>query len=165
MTAVGAPAMLRELARRLPPPPLSAVPFPVQKAILERALGMAFRAPLARGQLAFLQGRRLRVTVTDFGLCWDITCEPAGLCVRRPGVRADVELRARLHAFALLATRQADPDTLFFQRRLSIAGDTELGLECKNLMDSLEPETWHPLAPAVLEVAGRLASRLRDVDS
>ncbi|MGL6041779.1 MAG: ubiquinone anaerobic biosynthesis accessory factor UbiT, partial [Deefgea sp.] len=29
-------------------------------------------------------------------------------------------------------------DTLFFQRRLSITGDTELGLTLKNLMDATD---------------------------
>ncbi len=40
----------------------------------------------------------------------------------------------------LIAARKEDPDTLFFQRRLRIEGDTELGLEVKNLMDSIDLE-------------------------
>ncbi len=31
--------------------------------------------------------------------------------------------------------------TLFFQRRLRIEGNTELGLNVENLMDSIEPES------------------------
>ncbi|MES1943577.1 putative lipid carrier protein [Salinisphaera sp. PC39] len=143
------------LARRLPPPPVSAVPFPLQRLALERALALAFREPLARGELAFLEGRRLRVAVTDLGLAWDITHVRAALRVLPPGPAPDVDLRSDLRGFALLATRRADPDTLFFRRRLAIAGDTELGLACKNLMDALEPEDWHPLAPVVLAAVGR----------
>lgn len=37
-----------------------------------------------------------------------------------------------------LARRQEDPDTLFFNRRLSMEGDTELGLVVKNAIDALE---------------------------
>ncbi|EXJ09542.1 ubiquinone anaerobic biosynthesis accessory factor UbiT [Nitrincola nitratireducens] len=37
-----------------------------------------------------------------------------------------------------MAKRTEDPDSLFFQRQLSIEGDTELGLGIKNLLDSLE---------------------------
>jgi predicted lipid carrier protein YhbT len=37
-----------------------------------------------------------------------------------------------------LAQRQEDPDTLFFNRRLSMEGDTELGLVVKNAIDALE---------------------------
>jgi predicted lipid carrier protein YhbT len=33
----------------------------------------------------------------------------------------------------MIAARKQDPDTLFFQRRLVIEGDTELGLYVKNL--------------------------------
>lgn len=38
----------------------------------------------------------------------------------------------------LVAAAKEDPDTLFFQRKLSIQGDTELGLEVKNLLLSIE---------------------------
>ena len=38
--------------------------------------------------------------------------------------------------------RQEDPDTLFFHRRLSIEGDTELGLLVKNLLDRIELPRW-----------------------
>lgn len=154
MTADGRPAALRAAARGLPPF-LGLVPPAVQRAALERALAFVFREPLARGEMAFLRDRRLRVAVTDAGVCWDITFNGAALRVRRPRTPPDVELKGRLHTFALLATRRSDPDTLFFQRRLSVTGDTELGLACKNLMDSLEPESWHPLAPAVLAAVGR----------
>ena len=38
----------------------------------------------------------------------------------------------------MLATRKEDPDTLFFNRRLLVEGDTELGLVAKNTLDSIE---------------------------
>jgi len=34
--------------------------------------------------------------------------------------------------------REEDPDTLFFNRKLVIEGDTELGLIVKNLLDSID---------------------------
>jgi predicted lipid carrier protein YhbT len=40
--------------------------------------------------------------------------------------------------FTFLAARKADPDTLFFQRRIRIEGNTELGLGVKNTMDSMD---------------------------
>ena len=46
--------------------------------------------------------------------------------------------------FLLRASRQEDPDTLFFRRRLMIEGDTDLGLGIKNLLDSLDPDGWPP---------------------
>jgi predicted lipid carrier protein YhbT len=45
--------------------------------------------------------------------------------------------------------RHKNPDTLFFNRRLSMEGDTELGLVVKNTLDALElpvldPKRWSP---------------------
>ena len=48
--------------------------------------------------------------------------------------------RGNANDLLLVAARKADPDMLFFQRRLVIEGDTELGLEVKNVMDAIEPE-------------------------
>ena len=64
-------------------------------------------------------------------------------------VPADVTLTASLADYWLIARRQEDPDTLFFQRRLSITGDTELGLTLKNLMDATDFApllSWLPYA-------------------
>ncbi len=48
--------------------------------------------------------------------------------------------------FLLLAARREDADTLFFQRRLRMSGDTELGLYLKNFLDAFEPPArWAPL--------------------
>ena len=55
-----------------------------------------------------------------------------------------VLFRANSTELLLLLTQQADPDTLFFQRRLSITGDTELALQLKNYLDTLEPELLLP---------------------
>ncbi len=50
----------------------------------------------------------------------------------------DLAFRANLSAFLQLIARQEDPDTLFFNRSLSIEGDTELGLVVKNMLDAVE---------------------------
>jgi predicted lipid carrier protein YhbT len=51
------------------------------------------------------------------------------------------------------AHQEEDPDTLFFQRRLVIEGDTELGLQVKNLMFATQtcrrwPVNWRVAATA-----------------
>lgn len=50
----------------------------------------------------------------------------------------DLAFRANLSAFLQVASRQEDPDTLFFNRELSIEGDTELGLVVKNMLDAVD---------------------------
>ncbi|MNE85740.1 SCP-2 sterol transfer family protein [compost metagenome] len=54
---------------------------------------------------------------------------------------ADVSFSGTANDLILIAARKEDPDTLFFQRRLHIEGDTELGLYVKNLMDSIDLDT------------------------
>ena len=55
-----------------------------------------------------------------------------------PPETPDLAFRANLSAFLQIATRQEDPDTLFFNRELMVEGDTELGLVVKNMLDALE---------------------------
>jgi predicted lipid carrier protein YhbT len=50
----------------------------------------------------------------------------------------DVEVSADAAVFLALALRQEDPDTLFFERRLAVTGDTELGLAVKNALDAVD---------------------------
>ena len=57
----------------------------------------------------------------------------------------------------LLATRREDPDTLFFNRRLNIEGDTETGLHVKNLLDSLEYDVQSHFDAVLGPRLGRLA--------
>jgi len=59
----------------------------------------------------------------------------------------------------LLASRLEDADTLFFQRRLQLVGDTELGLQVRNLLDQLPWETI-PLDIRVLLNRGARFARL-----
>ncbi|CDH07392.1 putative sterol carrier protein, SCP [Xenorhabdus bovienii str. oregonense] len=49
---------------------------------------------------------------------------------------------------AFLESRREDPDTLFFQHRLRIEGNTELGLHVKNLVDSIRLESM----PSILRL-------------
>ncbi len=132
------------------------IPFPLQKVVLERALDMVFREQLDSGALDFLKQRWIAVVIEDAGLHWTITLGPRGLQLINGGVEPEVTFRGELREFVLLASRRRDPDTLFFQRRLSVTGDTELGLSCKNLMDSVEWERWPPVARQLLQTAGEL---------
>ncbi len=61
--------------------------------------------------------------------------------VVRQHASKDVSFSGNANDFILIAARREDPDTLFFQRRLRIEGNTELGLHVKNLMDSIELES------------------------
>ncbi len=40
-----------------------------------------------------------------------------------------------------MVTKQKDPDTLFFQRKIKMQGSTELGLYVKNFLDGFDVES------------------------
>ncbi len=132
------------LLKRLPPvppavfQPLLFVTAPVQRMIVERVLNQVLGPQLGDGELDFLEERHLRVHVKDVGFDWFITKQGPRLAligrVRRPAV----SITGNAREFLLLAAGSEDPDTLFFQRRLAVEGDTELGLLVKNLLDSID---------------------------
>ncbi|WP_439112596.1 ubiquinone anaerobic biosynthesis accessory factor UbiT [Hydrogenophaga sp.] len=85
-----------------------------------------------------LQGQRIRIHVRDAGLRFDFAWQGGMFRARTPQASTELTLSANAHDFLRLAQRLDDPDTLFFNRRLSMEGDTELGLVVKNALDALE---------------------------
>ncbi|EEP98986.1 Lipid carrier protein [Yersinia ruckeri ATCC 29473] len=120
--------------------PLKITPFTLQRQVLEQVLSWQFRQALADGDLEFLTDRWLKIEVRDLALQWFMTVENGRLVVSQQA-DADVSFSGDANDLVLIAARKEDPDTLFFQRRLRIEGDTELGLYVKNLMDAIELES------------------------
>ncbi|EGR2080721.1 SCP2 domain-containing protein [Vibrio cholerae] len=118
--------------------PIHLLPQNVQKKALLDAMGLVFREALQDGDFEFLEDKWLKVEVKDMELRWFISYQNDKLAVADKPVAEDVSFSGNLNDLVLIAGRKEDPDTLFFQRRLSIEGDTELGLEVKNLMDSVD---------------------------
>ncbi|MGL4474402.1 MAG: ubiquinone anaerobic biosynthesis accessory factor UbiT, partial [Shewanella sp.] len=58
---------------------------------------------------------------------------------------ADVFFSANSRELLLILAAKEDPDTLFFQQKLSMQGNTEYGLAVKNLLMSLELDS-QPMA-------------------
>ena len=110
---------------------------------------MVFKEALEDGDFDFLENKWLKVTVSDLNLSWHISFQEGKLVVAEPRGQHDVHFSGNLNDLVLIAGRKEDPDTLFFQRRLQIEGDTELGLEVKNLMDSVDLEQL----PKAMQVA------------
>ncbi|BAE73660.1 SCP-2 sterol transfer family protein [Sodalis glossinidius str. 'morsitans'] len=93
--------------------PIKLTPFAVRRQVLEQVLHWQFRSALAEGELDFLEGRWLQIEVVDLGI-----------------------FSSQANDLLLIAAGREDPDTLFFQPRLRIEGDTQLGLWVKNLLDA-----------------------------
>lgn len=133
--------------------PLQLTPFALKKHGLQQLLNWQFHHAVAEGELNFLQGHWLGIEISDLGLSWTMTVEQGKLRVA-DGTEADIWFRGSANDLLLIAARRRDPDTLFFQRRLVIEGDTELGLEVKNLMDAIELERMPtPLRVGLMQLA------------
>ena len=132
-------------------PSLRIVPFSTQKSLLLPALHSIFRDALEEGDFEFLQDKWLKISITDLQLNWWLSFDQDELIMApsQDNIAEDVSFSANGDDLILIAGRKQDPDTLFFQRRLKIEGDTELGLEVKNLIDAIDidqlPSTVHSL--------------------
>lgn len=142
--------------------PIKFTPFALQKQVLQQLLGWQFRHALAEGDLDFLEGRWLKVEVRDLELRWFVTVREGVLLVSDKQ-HEDVSFSADANDLILIAARKQDPDTLFFQRRLVIEGDTELGLYVKNLMDAIELENMPlPLRLGLQQLADFVEAGLKE---
>ena len=128
------PALVSRLGPRIPAPMLS-LPF---AAGLEFARARRWLVPPAE-----LHGRSFALRITDLGALVRFRCESGSFRPLLTGTpELELELSATLADFLALMRGSADADTLFFQRRLGIRGDTELGLIVKNWLDASERPAW-----------------------
>ncbi len=123
---------------------LSHAPFPLQSLLLRNVLAKAFNNALPQGELNFLRNKHLEINITDIDTRWFFTYSASDNIEIVKDATPDVSIRGKLDSFILLAAQKEDPDTLFFQRELVIEGDTDLGLQIKNLLDSIEIENLPP---------------------
>jgi predicted lipid carrier protein YhbT len=120
------------------------IPAVVRNKIMQITLNRLFGHALAAGELAFLNNRSVRISVSDINIDMAIMGTEKTLAVSAPDNHEHVTLRADSDALLAIITNQSDPDTLFFNRRLALEGDTELGLHLKNYLDTCEPELLLP---------------------
>jgi predicted lipid carrier protein YhbT len=117
---------------------VSRLPIWPPSLILGLLLTQALNPLIEDGSLLPIADKHISILVEDMGLHFSFTLEGGRFVPISQATDPDLTIRSSLSDFYLLATRQEDPDTLFFNRRLIIEGDTELGLIAKNAMDSLE---------------------------
>lgn len=149
------------LLRLLPPPrrwraPLALVPSALLDGAAERVLSKALLASMQGDWLQTVEHRRVGIEVTDLGLSWVLEVDTGR--VRRSRGAAEAVVRGTATDLMLLASRLEDADTLFFQRRLMLTGDVELGLTVRNLLDRLP---WESLPLGLRIVLHRTARGMR----
>jgi predicted lipid carrier protein YhbT len=131
------PSALASCLRRLPAYPGS--------LLFAQALNLTVAPQLPLDVRGALDGKRLRLRVNDAGLCFDFGWRGQRFGALPGGAAADLDIGATLHGLWLMARRDEDPDSLFFGRRLTLEGDTELGLLFKNTMDAFDFSTLDAL--------------------
>jgi len=155
------PDYIRPIAKKIIGIPGRYIPYTAQKQVLSIALNQAFREPLKHGELDFLDGAKVRIRVSDLCIDWLISVNGDKFMPVDRELKDDVCISGESPDFILLATRQADPDTLFFQRRIRIEGDTELGLGVKNTMDSMDWEDLPLPLRKLLQTVGLIIEKLQ----
>ena len=159
-------ALLDLAARRMPPPqllglPVRALPPPVERYLCATLFNHGLSAPVANGELDFLEGRCLAIEISDMKIRRVLSAVDGRLVTVPHRQQADATIGGRAVEFLLLAARLEDPDTLFFQRRLEVTGDTALGLNVRNLLDRLPLDALPLPARIVLNRAARFGKRVR----
>jgi predicted lipid carrier protein YhbT len=124
------PAALTRLLSHLPARP------PAQLLVL--GLNQLVRRGILPADMSLLAGHRFEVRILDAGMSLRLAATERGFAVDGSDQEADLRFSASAADFARMMLREEDPDTLFFNRKLMIEGDTELGLIVKNLLDSVD---------------------------
>ena len=117
---------------------LSRLPVYPGSWLFARMLNATLAPQLAADTKAGLEGKLLRLRVSDLGIAFDVSWRERAFAPASAGAHADLAIAASLHDLWLLARREEDPDSLFFRRRLCLEGDTELGLLFKNALDAFD---------------------------
>jgi len=121
--------------------PMAIIPVRVHSTAVVTILNRVFADALRDEELDFLRDRTVRINVQDMQLVFCISLQRGRLKASRIKDVPDLSISGSLHSFLQLAARTEDTDTLFFQRRLRMEGDTELGLEVKNFLDGLDVDS------------------------
>lgn len=147
------PAPVARIGGKLPqlPPTLALV----------TTLNLALGRMIPREPLEPLIGKRFAIRVLDAGLHLRFAYSARGFRPIFDADKPDLTISAKSRDFISLLTREEDPDTLFFSRRLLMEGDTDLGLLVKNTLDGVELPSLDPSAWLAKAAPADLLRRLR----
>jgi len=121
--------------------PFRLLPSSVHNRLLVATLNKIFKQELKQGELEFLQGKTLSILIEDMRIEYRFTLNNKNLVTTDKNHSPDLILQGTVYNYLLLASRREDTDTLFFNRRLRMQGDTELGLHVKNFLDGMDMDS------------------------
>lgn len=118
--------------------PFRVVPVSIQAAILTRVINHLLEGQSLKTRLQEIDGKSVSVHVLDIPWLMHFHINNGQVRATTDSPATDVTISGKLQGFLQLISGQQDPDTLFFQRKLNVEGDTETGVHIKNLLDALE---------------------------
>ncbi|QJR14269.1 ubiquinone anaerobic biosynthesis accessory factor UbiT [Usitatibacter palustris] len=121
---------------------------------LATALNAFLRRKLPAEVFDRLSGREVCIDVTRPAMRVSFLVRARHFVPMRPSGEPYLRFRASARDFAAIAAREEDADTLFFQRRLVVEGDTESGLLVKNALEALEAPRTRALLRRALRITG-----------
>ncbi len=129
------------------------VPSRVQNLFVSHQLNHLSKQFMDDGELEFMNDKVVLIELRDLSANWYFIKNGTRLeMLNHIPEHADVTFSATVDSMVLMASQKVDPDTLFFNRELKITGDTELGLEIKNLIDCFDLSLLDKPFRAVLDV-------------
>ena len=131
LNAASRPPFIRPFSRLV-----SRLPRP-GSAVFAKLLNAVLRRDLPQDVYLQLIGRHVEIAVSDWGLRFRVGVSSERFTSLPQNAVVDLSITATARDFALLASGDEDADTLYFDRRVVVEGDTELALLIKNTLDAL----------------------------
>ncbi|NEN75522.1 Sterol-binding domain protein [Pelistega sp. NLN82] len=124
------PTWIGKIGEKLPSKP--------PRFLLVTVLNIMLKKGLLPADMQLFNGRKFEIDVLDAGIKVRFSANTERFIDENFIGQPDLRLAANGVDFMRMIIREEDPDTLFFNRKLQIEGDTELGLITKNLLDSVD---------------------------
>jgi len=117
------------------------VPAGLNRKVIEYVLNQAFEEQVKEGDFTFLTDEQLQIEISDANIFVGISfIDERLICTHFNSSAGPATATLSINVFDAiqLIEQVIDPDTLFFQRKLKIQGDTELAHQAKNTIDTLD---------------------------
>ncbi|AOE50133.1 ubiquinone anaerobic biosynthesis accessory factor UbiT [Kangiella sediminilitoris] len=141
---------------------VTTLPKGVNVRLIQWVLNNRLLPQLTGQEFKYLEGRQLAIEIKDARLIVIIGYSSSRLCcydllngTKNQEYRYDATLSIDTLCAIELMQQTVDPDTLFFQRKLSIRGDTELAHHVKNTLDTLPSEVIPNIVRQIMSVYAR----------
>ena len=134
----------------------------MSRLALASALNVFLRRKLPAEVFERLAGREVAIEVLRPAFRASFRVSGRHFVPVRPSGSPYLLFRATARDFASLAAGEADADTLFFNRRLVLEGDTEAALLVKNALDCVEAPRARALLSRLLRVRRRVDGDQKD---